>query len=370
MDESIAISALTRPNDLQSIPVSVQWQVFEDIHKVPERVNQYLRYSKHGSVFQYPPWHLFTSEKPERYKVIAAFEAEAPIFAAVVYMSPIPGLNAYKGSIDRGPVFEDEAHAISLWDDFEKQLKRWRLCSLEVHPFWQREETRKLRAQLERRGYIKYSSATCHTETLTISLNPTEEEIFKGLKGSRNRIRKAMSMGIQVRGAQSIDEMKSFWHMYRDMCHSKELNCGPCRLFENVWRFSMAYPQDCICLLGWLDKTLIGGYIILRHGDVVEITRGGASTTVDPQVPKTDLIFWEAIRWAKQTGASVCDLGGITPDAEEGSPKWNVNRFKKKFSDHQVSLFEPMEKVFNQRLYGLHDVLKRIKKNVTQHLPV
>lgn len=370
MNDVLSVSALaesSQPRVMAAID-PFEWYVFEDIHKVSTQVSDFLKHSSHGSILQYPAWNACISDKPERYKVIAALACGQPVFAASVYLSPIPGLHAFKGSIERGPVFDDEGVAIALWNAFETKLKRWRICSLEINPFWKREETLELRTYLESRGYIRCRSATCHTETLTIDLKPAEEEIFGNMKGSRNRIRKAISMGIQVRSAQSKEEMQLFWQMFRDMCRLKGLNCSSSRLFENIWRFSMEHPADCTCLLGWLENTLIGGYIILRHGNVVEITRGGSSATADAQIPKTDLIFWEAIRWAKGIGAAICDLGGITPDAEQGSANWNVNRFKKKFSDQQISLFEPMIKVFNQRLYGLHDVLKRLKKNVTQHL--
>jgi len=348
--------------------VNAQWILYDDLHKVPGPVAQYLKHSEHGSVFQYPPWALLTDEKPERYKVIACFAEGIPVFAALVYMSPIPGLHAYKGVIERGPVFEDERLAIDLWDAFEIQMRKLRLCSLEISPFWRREKIQSLRNHVGSHGFFRCPTAACHTETLIIDLKPSEEEIFKSMKGSRNRIRKALSMGIQVRSAQDEGEVKVFWQMYRDMCQSKELHCGPYRQFEKMWRFSKRYPTDCAFLLGWLDNSLIGGYILLRHGDIVEITRGGASTTVDPTIPKTELIFWEAIRWAKQSGATICDLGGVTPDAEEGSAKWNINRFKKKFSDQQISLFEPMIKLFSPRLYGLHCALKRLKRSVAQKL--
>jgi|GEM_PF-2486390 len=372
MNDVLSVSVLeaSRPLRIMAANDPFEWCHFEDIHKVSTQVNAFLKHSSHGSILQYPPWHACIADKPERYKVIAALACGLPVFAASVYMSPIPGLRACKASIERGPVFDDERVAIALWDVFEAKLKRWGLCSLEINPFWKREETLELRAYLESRGYTRCRGATCHTETLTVDLKPSEEEIFGSMKGSRNRIRKAISMGIQVRSAQSKEEMQQFWQMFRDMCQLKGLNCSPSRMFENIWRFSMEHPTDCTCLLGWLENTLIGGYIILRHGNVVEITRGGASTTADAQIPKTDLIFWEAIRWAKGIGAAICDLGGITPDAEQGSASWNVNRFKKKFSDHQISIFEPMIKVFNQRLYGLHDVLKRVKRHVTQHLSI
>jgi len=349
---------------------SVEWVKYRSLARIPDTVSYFLSNSAHGSILQNPKWYLQIANNPSRYMVVAALEGDHPVFAALVRKSHIPAMTYFIGSIERGPVFKDVDQAISLWEKFESLLHADGLRALEIHPFWERVEADRLNAYLLQRGYGHAVEKRSHTETVTIDLNPPEEQIFNSLKGSRrNMIRKALKLGISVETVKTKEKMERFWRMYRDMSRSKGLSYWPLTKFERIRRFSIDHPRDCVCLIGSLEGEIIGGHIALRHADVVEVTRGGASIRLNNGVPKTDLILWESILWAKRQGARVYDFGGITPNAEIGSPEWGVNRFKFDFSARRVLLFEPMEKIFNAKIYKMHASMKKVKKVVRQFLP-
>ncbi len=348
----------------------MQWMIYNRLENTPKEVASFLSDSRHGSILQNPQWYLCTELRTERFLVVAAFSQQRPVFAALIRKSLIPGTSYFAASVQRGPVFEDVDLAISLWEGFEARLHQEGLCALEIHPFWERGQTERLRIFLQKRGYEPALNNRSHNKTVTLDLCRSEEEIFNSLKGSRrNMIRKAEKLGIRVKSVQSKEEMELFWKMYRDMCKSKGINYWSSESFERIWQFSMDHPGDCACFIGTLDDEIIGGHIALRHADVVEVTRGGASTSPIKGVPKTDLILWESILWAKKQGARIYDFGGITPDAEKGSPEWGINRFKYDFTDHEVHLFEPMEKIFNAKIYNVHSSLKKVKEVVLKYLP-
>jgi lipid II:glycine glycyltransferase (peptidoglycan interpeptide bridge formation enzyme) len=349
---------------------SVKWQKYKSLARIPDNVTNFLSNSAHGSILQSPKWYLRIANNPSRYMVVAALEGDHPVFAALVRKSHIPATTYYMGSIERGPVFKEVDQAISLWEEFESLLHGDGLRALKIHPFWEREKASRLNAYLLQRGYGRAFEMRSHTETVTIDLNPSEEAIFNTLKGSRrNLIRKAVKLGIRVDMVKTKEEMERFWRMYRDMSLSKGLSYWPLAKFERIRRFGIEHPRDCVCLIGSLEGEIIGGHIALRHADVVEVTRGGASIRLNNGVPKTDLILWESILWAKRQGARVYDFGGIAPNAEKGSPEWGVNRFKFDFSARRILLFEPMEKIFNAKIYNMHASMKKVKKVVKQLLP-
>jgi lipid II:glycine glycyltransferase (peptidoglycan interpeptide bridge formation enzyme) len=349
---------------------TVKWMTYNDLEDIPDGLTSFLIDSRHGSTLQHPKWYLYTQRKTERFFVIAAFDCDRPIFGALVQKSLIPGTPFFAASIERGPVFDDVRLAIALWADFEDRLNRECLCSLQIHPFWERDQAEQLQLFLENRGYVQSLNSLSHVETVTLDLCPSEEEIYNSMKGSRrNMIRKAEKLGVQVDIVKTQSEMKLFWKMYRDMCKAKGLNFWSMETFARVLLFSLDHPGDCVCLIGKLDGEIIGGHIALRHADVVEVTRGGASINPNKGVPKTDLILWESIRWAKRQGARIYDFGGITPGAQQGSPEWGINRFKYDFTSHRVQLFEPMEKVFKSNINNVHGSLKKVKKVVLKYLP-
>jgi lipid II:glycine glycyltransferase (peptidoglycan interpeptide bridge formation enzyme) len=347
------------------------WQKYDELTTTPDHIDRFLTAARHGSIFQSPRWCLLMEEKPERYIAIAATRRGQPVFASLIRKTRVPGTSIYSGSVQRGPVFDDIELAIDIWKEYEAQLVRSGLCAIELHPFWERSEAQKLKSFLQSRGYVPSSQNISHTETLTIDLTPSEEDIFYSLKGSRrNLIRKAIKIGIQVRPVQNSEEMARFWLIYHDMCLKKGINFWSRKMFERIRRFSIEFPTESICLLGWLNGDLVGGDISLRHSHIAELTRGAGSIKIVNSIPKTDLILWESILWGKRVGATTYDLGGITPNPERGSPEWGVNRFKMEFTQTQVSLMEPMEKIFNESLYGIFSSLKRIKKALLRHLPL
>lgn len=351
--------------------IGIYWQTHNDIKTAPESICRFLQSAQHGSIFQSPQWCMHTEENSDRYMIIAALRQARPVFASLIRKSWVPGTSSYFGSVQRGPVFDEIQLAIDIWHEYEMQLIQSGICAIEIHPYWERSQAHRLRRHLQNKGYVLSTQNISHTETLILDLSPPEEDLFYSLKSSRrNLIRKAIKIGIRVEPVQNSKEMTEFWQMYRDLCWRKGINYWSYKRFEKIRCFSVEYPDDCICLLGWLNGDLVGGNIILRHSKIVEVARGGGSTRINNSIPKTDLILWESIRWAKRRGATAYDFGGITPNAERGSPEWGINQFKLEFTQKHVSLLKPMEKIFNTKLFRLYNSLRKVKKAVLRHLPM
>jgi lipid II:glycine glycyltransferase (peptidoglycan interpeptide bridge formation enzyme) len=354
----------------KTTPGTYSWRKYEGLDNTPEYICRFLTRARHGSAFQNPRWHLLNEEKAERYITIAALQGGDPVFASLIRKTWVPGTRYFAGIVQRGPVFEDIQTAVGLWDVYESQLVQSGLCVIEIQPFWRREAARELKDHLEGRGY-QYSHNGGHTESLALDLTPSEEIIFSRLTSSRRRqIRKAVKIGIEVRSASNREEMEKFWELYRDMCQSKNIGFMPRKAFESIRRFSDQSPSDCACLLGWLNGELVGGNIVLRHSGIAEYTSGAGSIKINNGVPKTDLIHWESILWAKKQGAAVYDLGGFKSDAEEGSHIWGINRFKLEFTKNRIELLEPMQKVFNNPATRIFKVLKTMKRTVFKCFPL
>jgi peptidoglycan pentaglycine glycine transferase (the first glycine) len=362
--KSATTAAETKP------PMSCVWKRYEGLHHTPERIRRFLTAARHGSIFQNPQWHVQLGEKSQRYLVIAALHEGEPVFASLIRKTRVPGTSFFAGNAQRGPVFDNVSTAINLWDEYEAQLLECGICALGIQPFWNRIEAEQLRSFLQTRRY-RLLSHGIHTETLTLDLTPPEETIFNSLSSTRRRqIRKAIRIGIEVKPAGTSEEMEKFWQLYREMCLSKGINFAPLKRFEQIRLFSKQFPADCACLLGWLNGTLVGGNIILRHSRIAEYTHGSGSIRIARGVPKTDLIHWESIRWAKRVGSTLYDFGGFKPDAEKGSHLWGINRFKLEFTQNRVELLEPMEKVFNAGPYRIYAGLKRLKRMFLKYLPI
>jgi len=296
------------------------------------------------------------------------FEGDKCIFGAVVLKSQLPGTRYFVGVIRRGPVFVDVDAAIELWAKFEAELIRNRCIGVMVQPYWERQQAKRLQSYLAKSNYRLSNRTSAHDETLVIDLSNSEEEILANVISSnrRNMIRKGIRMGIEVRLTTNCAQLYAFWRMHHKMCNVKNLPGPKWEDWKRIAAYSKSRPKDCACMLAYLGEKLIGGATLLRNGNRVVYTWGSSTTEDMPGTPKTELALWEGIRWAKSTGASIFDLGGIATEAEERSAVWYVGKFKKGFSSQHVMLMQPAEKIFKPILYCIHKSLQIIKRAIWQ----
>jgi lipid II:glycine glycyltransferase (peptidoglycan interpeptide bridge formation enzyme) len=355
---------------MQTYP-SVKWHVYRDLKTIPRQVTTYLTESPHGSVFQSPPWVLATHSNPERCVVITAFQGNRLVFAALLEKSKLPGTPYHYGYIHHGPVVDDMDLAVALWPDFEAFYQAEGVCATTIQPQWEQQRAAPLCDYLKRQGYTISTDSGSHADTLCIDLRRSIDDIFRKDLNSmrRGRIRKAIKLGMRTDRVRNDTEMEAFWNMYRTMCNRKKIKFWSADMFRRVYHYSRQHPDNAVCLLGWLNGDLIGGLIVLKHGNIAEFTKGSSTSKPLTGVPKTELLHWEAIHWAKRVGARFYDLGGITPDARKGSQEWGINKFKRGFSKQHMQLFSPMQKVFRPVPFKIFHSLRKAKKSLTLVVP-
>jgi lipid II:glycine glycyltransferase (peptidoglycan interpeptide bridge formation enzyme) len=361
----------TTSEAVMQIKPNVNWQLYRDLQTVPPQVTDYLTQSPHGSVFQSPEWVMATHPNSKRCVVATAMEGNRPLFAALVEKSRLPGTPYHYGYVHRGPVMDDIDQAVTMWPAFERLMQKEGICATTIKPQWEQNAATALVDFLKFRGYATATDNQSHANTLCIDLERSTDEIFRKDLNSmrRGRIRKAIKLGIRTERVRSDAEMAAFWEIYRTMCDRKGIKYWSSEMFRRIYRYSQQHPDNCICLIGWLNGDLIGGLIVLKHGRMAEFTKGGSTSKPMAGVPKTELLHWEAIQWAKRTGARFYDLGGITPGAEKGSQEYGINKFKSGFTKQHMQLFGPMEKVFRPVPYRIFHSLRKVKKSLTTVAP-
>lgn len=84
------------------------------------------------------------------------------------------------------------------------------------------------------------------------------------------------------------------------------------------------------------------------HGDLVTYDLGASERSEDiGNTPLAHALMWEMFQWARLRGASVVDLGGITPiETSPDHPTQGISAFKRRFSTDQRTVgaefwFEP-----------------------------
>ncbi len=339
----------------------MDWTVVHATDAIEEKDRDFLLTQNHGSIFQSPEWYLAIEKGRSPIAVLARRGGET-VFAAMVERQFFPKTRYFSAMVRRGPVFSTVDDALLLWSEFEQQIKNLGAFSLSVFPYWERTDLKPLEEKLTGLGYQLDPSVKTHQHSAVIDLSPDIEEILMGAVSSktRNMIRKGDKLGVVTRLVKDEQELETFWKMHRVTCIKKGSEGPGLDMFMEIWRLSQKNPESCACIIAELEDDMIGGCIILRHGDRAVYTWGSSTDKPMKGVPKTELVLWASVAWAKSIGLATFDLGGITPDAEKGSAAAGINRFKKGFSSEFIELFPAHYKVLNSPVNTLYTTLKSL----------
>ncbi len=297
--------------------------------------------------------------------MLCAASNGTPRFGATVYKSLIPGTPYFVGTVRRGPVFDRVGDAVRLWTEFEARLHGERAIAVTVFPYWEMAEVQTLSAHLKALGYAPSRRNGDYCYTATIDLSKSVEEIFAGFtRDGRRELRKAARKGLRVRRADGPQDWQVLWELTQETARKKGIDVPSLDKVQAMRRFAEANPLHCVGLISAMGKRPIGAAVVLRHGNTVIPEVAGTASAPLRGVSKFLPVLWESIQWAKQTGASRFDVGGIAADAPQGSALWRINMFKRQLSGREIELFRPMEKVFHPAWYRAYTLLRTSKQEV------
>lgn len=198
---------------------------------------------------------------------------------------------------------------------------------------------------------------------LVLELAETEEQQWAGLRAKvRNQTRKAEKEGLRLSDGDQSRLLESFYAAFcinmRDLgspVHSR-------RLFEAIAR---AFGERSRIIVVESEEGPIGGLIAIRSGDTVYVPWASTLRSERKKCPN-NMIYWEAIRWAVETGARRFDFGRSAPEA-------GTHRFKKGWGAEEEPLawmsFDASGDILPAQAASDSDTLRRVTE-VWAKLPV
>src|SRR5215470_4255186 len=185
-------------------------------------------------------------------------------------------------------------------------------------PYWSGAAKVLVERALRRRGFAdvqRFSGSHVRSLRLDLTALPLEG-LFEGsaLSKVRREIRRAERAGAFARHARREDIPK-----FREM-HESRLRSQRRRIPRPEWYEALAScflaPNRCGAMFVCeLEGDLISAVIAARHGSLATYVMG-ESTSRDLSFPKAIQPLACAISWAKTSGLSAFDLGGIPLDGD------------------------------------------------------
>ena len=202
-------------------------------------------------------------------------------------------------------------------------------------------------------GFTKQEFTTSVID-LTQELDQTWRNIHRK---ARQSINKAVTSEIVVKLNTNYDEFKEIDHKFR-----KDKGIGSSAIST---RFMKKYGT---LFTAEYDGEVIGGELCLEDKDNIRMLIG-STKRLDVSKEKarlmgnaTKLLFWEAMKYAKNKGIKEFDLGGYYIGKEPDPQKENINDFKNSFGGQLVTHYI-YEKNYS-KTYRLAKKMYRIIYNI------
>lgn len=156
--------------------------------------------------------------------------------------------------------------------------------------------------------------------TIEINLEKSEDELWNSLdKDAKWGVKKAEKSGLKVGIVNNEAIWGEFYKIYKETCK-----------FGNIVPISIDDAKHGRLFGCFLENKMIAGSVVKIEGDKI-ILFLNASEHESLKYQPNNLLYWSIIKWAKNQGFGIFDLGGFQLNAKPGDKLYEINRFKQRW---------------------------------------
>jgi lipid II:glycine glycyltransferase (peptidoglycan interpeptide bridge formation enzyme) len=184
----------------------------------------------------------------------------------------------------------------------------------------------------------------------------SEEELLAGFNQLwRRNIKKADKAGVTV-AQGGAEDLPAFHALYVETAARDGFTPRPLPYFQQMWSAMRAEDPDRIRLyLAHHEDDLVAATTMVRVGGHAWYSYG-ASSTDKREVRGSNAIQWRMMRDARDAGATVYDLRGITDTLDSGDPHFGLIQFKLGTGGEAVEYAGEWDLPLNRLLYKAFDL--------------
>jgi peptidoglycan pentaglycine glycine transferase (the first glycine) len=184
--------------------------------------------------------------------------------------------------------------------------------------------------------------------TIVLDLTPDEDTLLANMKEKwRYNIRLAGRKGVQIRVAETVEDVEQWYGLLQTTSIRDRFGIHTLEYYRRAWQIFAPRKQARLLLAQYNGQLLAGIFVGLMSKQAVYLY--GASSNEQRQLMPNYLLQWEAIRWAKQAGATTYDFWGIPDTDNQSESMAGVYRFKSgwggsivRFSGNYECIYHPI----------------------------
>lgn len=327
-----------------------------------EAWNRFLMTQPGGHLLQSYQWGKLIEYQGGRIYRLGALEDGNLVGAMMLSVAPIPLPASLPGPgftwlyCPRGPlVAEPESPALAALLEYAHTLAR------KEHAVVLRVEPNLIEDDPQRDNWIAaYQSLGFRTNPVAVhgrrswilDLRPDMDVLFANFrKAWRYDIRLAERRGVVVREAENDADFEAYYHLLQNtserdgfFIHGKEHHREILRLFSET--------GDAVLYLAELEGEPVAAKLLIRFGNWC-FDMFGASSDKDPRLPKTHLLQFRCLQWAKERGCQFFDFRTIPEVLKPEEEMWGVYQFKKGFGGFSRLHLATQDYIYQPLIYTL-----------------
>jgi hypothetical protein len=306
-----------------------------------EAFDRFVATAAGGHYAQTRAWEpVACTTRPCRVRYFLARDGERVVGAALVLRASIGPVSLPLAAVDRGPVLADPGDAPRVLDALARAARRRGVVRLVVMPYLVDEAAERVtRALRAARFRDVQAPGGAHTSTVRLELSgKSDEALFAGKAREQVRYaaRQAEKGGARARPGTRAD-FEDHQRLYDEQIGAQGRGAKATAWYEALWSTMLTDPARGAFFVCEHEGRVVGTVVVLRHGRQVTYVYG-ATSRAPPKLPKTVLPLTLAIKWARDQGADVFDLGGVPPEEDSDPKRLAIAKFKYDFSKTRVKL--------------------------------
>jgi peptidoglycan pentaglycine glycine transferase (the first glycine) len=188
--------------------------------------------------------------------------------------------------------------------------------------------------------------------TILLDLTPDEPTLLANMKEKwRYNLRLAQRKGVTIRVAQTPEDVQAWYTLLQTTGLRDQFGIHTLDYYMRVWQIFTPRSQVRLLLAEIEGQLLAGIFVGLMAKQAIYLY--GASSNEQRNLMPNYLLQWEAMRWAKQAGATCYDFWGIPATEAEGETLAGVYRFKQGWGGRIVRFVGGYEHVYRPMAMGM-----------------
>lgn len=336
--------------------------------------NHFLTSQPGGHLLQSYQWGEFIEHQGGRVYRLGVLEDGHLIGAMMLSVAPVPLPVPFPGHgfswlyCSRGPLVAEGPHALALKALLEQAhalARKEHAVVLRLEPNITEDDPQRddWLAAYHALGFRTNPTAVHGRRSWVLDLRPDLDTLIANFrKAWRQDIHIAEQRGVVVREAENDADFDAYYQLLQRtseragfFIHGKKHHQEMLQMFSQT--------GDAVLYLAELEGKPIAAKMLIRFGNWC-FDMFGATTDDDRSLPKTHLLQFRCLQWAKEQGCLFFDFRTIPEVLKPGEEMWGVYQFKKGFGGFSRLHLPTQDYVYHLPIYTLWRESAQLRRNL------